>query len=125
MRLTVLQNAMGANMMISNRSITNVIIYPRGYVRVEVNVTLDPKPERAAKMERKVRAVTDSVFDQFPGVFRASPKMVRPVSTPSGKTNLRIRFRVWPGRSDSLESTFKQELVQSLKAGDYKTGWRR
>lgn len=118
MRFTVLQNAMGADVMIPNRSITNVINYPRGYVRVEADVTLAPEPERAAEMEQKARAVTDSVFAQFAGVFRAPPELVGQFKTPSGKSYLRIKFRVWPGRADPIETTFRQELVQTLKAVD-------
>ena len=31
---------------------------------------------------------------------------------------LRIKFRIWPGRGTALETTFKQEIVQSLKELD-------
>jgi small-conductance mechanosensitive channel len=54
MRFTVLQNAMGADVMIPNRSITNVINNPRGYVPVEADVTLVPDQEGAAEMEKQL-----------------------------------------------------------------------
>lgn len=118
MRFTVLQNALGAEVMIPNRSITNVINFPRGYVRVEADVTIDPDPERAEKMERIAKALTDSVFEQFAGVFRADPEVLGRFTTASGKTYLRIKFRIWPGRGGPIETAFKQELVQSLKTID-------
>ena len=118
MRFTVLQNAMGADVMIPNRSITNVINYPRGYVRVLADVTLDPEAERAAQMEKAARAVTDSVIEQFAGIFRAPPEFVGSLSTSSGKAYFRVKFRIWPGRGGPIETAFKQELVQALKKID-------
>ena len=38
MRFTVLENSMKAEVFIPNRSITNVINYPRGYVRCLIDV---------------------------------------------------------------------------------------
>ena len=76
MRFTVLQNALGAEVMIPNRSITNVINFPRGYVRIEADVTLDPDPARADEMEQIASKLTDSVLEQFAGVFRAPPEVL-------------------------------------------------
>ncbi|MDH3911472.1 MAG: mechanosensitive ion channel family protein [Rhodospirillales bacterium] len=118
MRFTVLQNAMGAEVLIPNRLIANVINYPRGYVRIQADVTLAGEPERAAEMEKVARAVTDSVVEQFAGVFRAPSEAVGRFQTPSGKSYLRIKFRIWPGRGGPIETAFKQELTQSLKKID-------
>lgn len=118
MRFTVLQNALGAEVMIPNRSITNVINFPRGYVRIEADVTLDPDPARADEMEQIASKLTDSVLEQFAGVFRAPPEVLGRFTTASGKTYLRIKFRIWPDRGGPVEAAFKQELVQSLRQID-------
>jgi small conductance mechanosensitive channel len=118
MRFTVLQNAMGAEVMIPNRSITSVINYPRGYVRVHADVTLAAEPAQAAAMEEAARAMTDSVIEQFAGIFRAPAEVMGRFSTPSGRSYLRIKFRIWPGRGGPIETAFKQELMQSLKKID-------
>lgn len=118
MRFTVLQNAMGAAVLIPNRSITNVIKYPRGYLRVQADITLAAEPAQATEMERAARALTESVVEQFAGVFRAPPEVVGRFRTPSGRSYLRIKFRVWPGRAAPIETSFKQELVQSLRSID-------
>jgi small conductance mechanosensitive channel len=118
MRFTVLQNAMGAEVLIPNRLIANVINYPRGYVRIHADVTLAGEPERAAEMEQVARAVTDSVVEQFANVFLAPSEAVGRFRTPSGKTYLRIKFRIWPGRGGPIETAFKQELIRSLKEID-------
>ena len=115
MRYTILRNAMGADVIIPNRSIASVINYPRGYVRLEVDVTLAPESEKASRMEQIARAMTESVTEQFAGAFRAPSEVMGRFRTPSGRSYLRIKFRIWPGRGGPIETAFKQELVQSLK----------
>jgi small conductance mechanosensitive channel len=39
-------------------------------------------------------------------------------TTSPGKAFLRIRFYLWPGRGAPIETNFKQEVVQALKALD-------
>jgi len=118
MRFTVLQNAMGANVLIPNRSIASVINYPRGYVRIHADVTLSHDEAQAAAMEEAARAMTESVFEQFAGIFRAPAEVMGRFVTKSGRRYLRIKFRVWPGRGGPIETAFKQELMQSLKRID-------
>jgi moderate conductance mechanosensitive channel len=116
MRFIVLENTLGAEVFIPNRSIMNVINYPRGYVRCIVDITLPADPESKDKMTDLITQATGSFTEQFPGM------LVKPVSiegiikiTP-GKEILRIKFRIWPGRGGPIETLFKQELIQKLKS---------
>lgn len=118
MRFTILQNPMGAQVLIPNRSITNVINYPRGYRRVQADVTLASDQNQAASMEAVARALVESVFKQFAGIFRGPPEVLGRFETPSGRTYLRVKFRVWPSRGVTIETVFKQELLQSLRKID-------
>jgi small conductance mechanosensitive channel len=118
MRFLVLKNYLGAEVFIPNRTITNVINYPRGYVRCLVDVTLSQKPSIADQMEAVVQSIVDSAFEQFSGLFITEPSSEGRIQTSSGKVFLRIKFRIWPGRGTALETTLKQEIVQSLKELD-------
>ena len=118
MRFTVLQNAMGAEVLIPNRSIASVINFPRGYIRMQADVTLSPDPAQAAAMEEAARGMTESVIEQFAGIFRAPAEVMGRFATKSGRSYLRIKFRIWPGRGGPIETAFKQELMQSLKKID-------
>ena len=73
MRFTVIENALGAEVFIPNRSIANVINYPKGYVRCLVDVTLSPKPDVADKQEALVTQLMQSMVDQYPGIFCKPP----------------------------------------------------
>jgi small conductance mechanosensitive channel len=118
MRFTVLKNHLGAEVYIPNRTITNVINYPRGYVRCMVDITLSKDPDKANQMTEKIAPIVTTTFEQFPGIFITSPSTEGLVKTKSGKAFLRIKFRIWPGRGAPLETTLKQEIVQSLKEMD-------
>jgi len=116
MRFTVLRNPMGAEVFVPNRSIANVITYPRGYVRCLVDTVLPAgDPEAAAKIEETVRTLANSVTEQFPGIFRAPPEITGPHATGAGKMYLRAKFRIWPGRGAPLEGVFRQDLLQAIR----------
>ena len=61
MRFTVIENPLGAMVYIPNRTIGNVVNYPRGYVRGLVDVTLPPDAELGDRMEALVGEIVSSV----------------------------------------------------------------
>ena len=58
MRFTVLQNAMGAEVYIPNRTLTSMINYPRGYVFCLVDINLDPEAIIREQMLHKIQEHT-------------------------------------------------------------------
>ncbi len=62
-----------------------------------------------------IASIITAAYEQFPGIFITRPSSEGRIKTHSGKEFLRVKFRIWPGRSTILETTFKQEIVQSLK----------
>ena len=121
MRFTVLRSPLGAEVFIPNRSITNVVTYPRGYVRCLVDVTLPAEDGVARRIEETARVLTASTAEQFPGILRASPEITGPHETMDGKTYMRIKFRIWPGRGAPIEGFFREALLQAAQtiAPDY------
>lgn len=118
MRFTVLENALGAEVSIPNRSITNVVNYPRGYVRCIVDLTLPGTAGEHDNLEVIIKNAMDSFVEQFPGILVYPPSIEGKQKTVSGKEFLRVKFRIFPGRGVPLESTFKQELLQKFKSMD-------
>lgn len=114
MRFTVLENAMGAMVYIPNRTLTNLINYPRGYVRCLVDITLAVDPAKAHAMETQLPVLTTSFVEQFPGVVRAPVEIEKRRQTTSGKEFVRIKFRIWPNRGGPIEGSFRQEVVAAL-----------
>jgi len=118
MRFVTLENAMGAEVFIPNRSIINVINYPRGYVRCLVDVILPPDPELRDKISAIAQDVSNSFIEQFPGLIIRSHSFEGIKKTPMGKEFFRVKFRIWPGRGTAIETSFKQELIQRIKTTD-------
>jgi len=115
MRFTVLENPLGAKVFIPNRTITNVINYPRGYVRCLIDVTLPEDHQLSEGMESRLQEMINTTAEQFPGLLIYPPSKEGLFTTTAGKRYLRFKFRIWPGRGGPLESVFKQEIVQELK----------
>ena len=118
MRFTILTNSMGAEVFIPNRTIANVVNYPSGYVRCLTDITLSKDPGLAQRMEDVIPSLIHSVYEQFPGIVLTAPSIEGKLKTGSGREFLRIKFRLWPGRTGLIETTFKQEILQELKAID-------
>jgi len=118
MRFTILLNPLGAQVYIPNRTLLNVILYPRGYVRCFTDITLSSDEDTARQMRARVETITQGFVQQFPGILRDKPEIEPPTSTPAGRALVRVKFRIWPGRSGPIESAYKQEVVQTLKTLD-------
>ena len=119
MRFTTLLNPLGATMFIPNRTLSSVILYPRGYVRCYADIRLPD--EDAALTERMVSSIdtiTRGFVEQYPGIMRHAPETAPVAALPSGRRLLRIKFRIWPGRGAPIDSVYKNEVVQTLKSLD-------
>jgi small conductance mechanosensitive channel len=118
MRFTILLNPMGAQVYIPNRTLGNVILYPRGYVRCFADITLSQNEESAQLMLNQVSTITQGFVDQFPGIMRSIPEIGTRDATASGRNFVRIKFRIWPGRSEPIQTAYKQEIVKTLTTID-------
>jgi small conductance mechanosensitive channel len=119
MRFVELENAMGAVVFIPNRTINNVINYPRGYIRCIVDVTLRGEEATRRAIEAAVLEMMSLVPQQFPGICVTDPSSEGRIKFDSGKEILRIKFRIWPNRQQPIEATFYQELIAEIKRIDF------
>ena len=118
MRFTALVNFSGALVHIPNRSITNVISYPKGYVRAFLDVRLPADRRRWDALEAKVAQIAEAAHEQFPGILLLPPTMEPKRETSGGQAHLRVKFRIWPGQGAIIEQAVKSSIVQSLKILD-------
>lgn len=118
MRFVELQNALGASVFIPNRTINNVINYPRGYVRCIVDVTLRGDHESKRAAEETALMLMTAVHEQFAGILMTEPSAEGRQILGSGKEILRIKFRIWPNRGQPIETSFVQELTAELRRED-------
>lgn len=115
MRFVELENALGGTVFVPNRTISNVINYPRGYVRCFVDVTLLGDDAARGRMERTCTRLVNAFAQQFPAVVVRETTTTGPQRLESGRDYLRLKFRIWPNRGGPIETTFRQELEAELK----------
>jgi len=115
MRFVELENALGATVYIPNRTISNVVNYPRGYVRCLVDVTLLGDAPAQRRMQDSAARLMTAFHEQFPGICITLPSIEGRYRLASGKEICRLKFRIWPNRGGPIETTFVQELVATLK----------
>jgi small conductance mechanosensitive channel len=118
MRFVELENALGAQVFIPNRTINNVVNYPRGYIRCLVDVTLRGDDVSKQKMVSVAEELMDSTYQQFPGILLTAPSIEGRQQTSTNKDFLRIKFRIWPNRGQPIETTFVKELLAALTSID-------
>jgi small-conductance mechanosensitive channel len=118
MRFVTLENSFGAKVSVPNRTIANIVNYPRGFLRCMVDVRLSQDPDQADRMVSAVNALVPTVPEQFPGIMRHPPTVESRLKTSAGGEFIRIKFRIWPDRGDLIEKTFRQELLGQLKRID-------
>jgi small conductance mechanosensitive channel len=118
MRFVELENALGATVFIPNRTISNVINYPRGYVRCVVDITLSGDEARHDAIETTATRLMGTMHKQFPGIFVRPPSSEGRLSFGDDKKVLRLKFRIWPNRQQPIETGFNQQLVAELTDAD-------
>jgi small conductance mechanosensitive channel len=118
MRFVELENAIGAIVFVPNRTINNIVNYPRGYVRCLVDITLRGSDTAKQAMEDAAVLLMHTVHGQFPGILIRDPSSEGRIVLNGGKEILRIKFRIWPERGQPIESTYSQELAAELKQID-------
>lgn len=114
MRFVELEDAMGAIVFIPNRTISNVINYPRGYIRCIVDVTLRGDEEQRKAIEAATLRQMNLLRQQFPRISLIPPSSEGRIRFDAGKEILRVKFRIWPNRQQPIETTFLQELVAEI-----------
>lgn len=118
MRFVEIENALGAAVFVPNRTIANIVSYPRGYVRCIADVTLYGDDQRRQAMEDAAVTLMHSIHEQFPGVVIKEPSVEGRKKLVTGKEFLRIKFRIWPNRGQPIETTYLQELTAELQRID-------
>lgn len=118
MRFIVLENSHGALVNIPNRTVSNVVSYPRGYVRLIVDVSLSDDDDTRRRMSATAERLLPTVAEQFPGIMRSPPSVEGLQTTSAGRSFLRLKFRIWPDRVEPVSQSFRQELMHALRKLD-------
>ena len=114
MRFVELENSYGAKVFIPNRTVSTLVNYPKGYIRSIADVTLVGAEKQRKKMHEAATIAMQNTYEQYPGLLMRAPSDEGRKKLKSGKEVLRLKFRIWPDRTDPIEKFFKEELAAEL-----------
>jgi hypothetical protein len=66
-------------------------------------------------VEKRIKSLVESTAEQYPAISIHPPTLEGHFQTSAGKHYLRVKFSLWPGRSELIETVFRQELIQEMK----------
>jgi small-conductance mechanosensitive channel len=117
LRFTIVVNFLNQRVMIPNRTIANVSRFPHGGVDAygDVHIPSSAGAEQAVKL---VEDIAKGMKEQFGAIVFGDPTLESVVDQPGGLSFLRVHFRIWPGQSSLIETTFRQRVVSALKVID-------
>ncbi|HEU6449075.1 MAG TPA: mechanosensitive ion channel domain-containing protein [Verrucomicrobiae bacterium] len=124
LRFTRLVNFYNQVIFIPNRNILNVARFPHRGVHAYADVQIPAKAD-AEKISKLVADTAKGMWMEFGGVILDEPALGEVVTLPgNGCSFLRVQFKIWPGQGALIETTFRQQIVNAMKAfePDY-TDW--
>jgi small-conductance mechanosensitive channel len=118
LRFTKLINLFNQTIFIPNRTIANVSRFPDGGLFAYADIHL-PAGADQAKTVKAVEVVAQGMWRQFNAIILADPS-VTPVQSAheSGWDYVRVRFKIWPGQGNLIETVFRQHMVNAMKTFD-------
>jgi small conductance mechanosensitive channel len=108
LRFTTLINQHGQMIYVLNRNISSIGQFRGGCIRAYVDIQL-PKQVDEKIITEKVQSMGLGMHQQHKSIILTPPEIFEIKETKEGNWRyLRIKFRLWPGQSELIETAFKQ-----------------
>jgi small conductance mechanosensitive channel len=118
LRFTKLVNFYNQEIFVPNRNIANVSRFPHAsiFAYADIQIPRNANPEGATTL---VARVAQGTWTQFQAIVLAKPELGQiEAAEPAGWNFLRVKFTIWPGQGGLIETTFRQQMVNAMKALD-------
>lgn len=117
LRFTKVINFYNQEIFVPNRNIINVSRFPHGGILAYADIQIPSKADQNAVSET-IQNVGKGVWTQFAAIVLSEPVFSKIRSTPGNWNYVRVRFKIWPGQSSIIETVFRAQMVNALKAID-------
>ena len=115
LRFTKLINFYNQEVFVPNRTISNVSRFPLGgiYAYADIQIPLTADQTKAVEAIKQIAA---GMWGQFGAIILSEP-VVGPVEKANGGSwnFLRVHFKIWPGQGSLIETTFRQQIISSMR----------
>lgn len=118
LRFTRLTNFHGQTVFVPNRNINQVSRFRRGCIRAYVDVQIPPGAGEA-RVRELVEPIARGMRAQHRAILITDPEVLGVLEAePGGWRYLRVKFRVWPGQGQLVETVFRQRALAALRELD-------
>ena len=115
LRFTTVINLHGQSIFIPNRNIGIIGRFRKGHIRAYVDIQIPDAPEEAGVIEG-LKSIAEAMYTQHGSIILSEPETFGVIEAGPGQWRyLRIKFRLWPGQTGIIETTFKQRVVAAMK----------
>jgi small conductance mechanosensitive channel len=118
LRFTKLINFYNQQIFIPNRTIANVSRFPHGGVYAYADIQIPAGADRETAVQ-SVQNVAKGMWRQFSAIILSEPVMGDVETAQGGGWKfLRVHFKIWPGQGSLIETTFRQQMVSTMRTFD-------
>lgn len=117
LRFTKVINFYNQEIFVPNRNIINVSRYPHGGILAYADVQIPAKADANAVTET-IQNVAKGIWTQFAAIVLTEPVFSKIRPTPGNWNYMRVMFKIWPGQNAVIETTFRAQMVNAMKAVD-------
>lgn len=115
LRFTTMVNVHGQKIYVPNRNIAMISRFRRGAIRAYVDVEIPDEVEENAVVAG-VKSTASGVYSQHKAIILEQPELFGIKQAKGGNWRyLRVKFRLWPGQTAVVETTFKQRVLALMK----------
>jgi len=115
LRFTTLRNFYNQVVFIPNRTIANVSRFPHGGVFAYADIQIPAGADRD-KAVQTVENIATGMWMQFGAIILSQPVIGKVETAPGGGWDfVRVHFKIWPGQGNLIETTFRQQIVSTMK----------
>ena len=115
LRFTTLRNFYNQVVFIPNRTIANVSRFPHGGVFAYADIQIPAGTDRDQAV-RVIANTANGMWKQFSAIILGEPTVSPVEAAPGGGWDfVRVQFRIWPGQGNLIETTFRQQMVSTMK----------
>ncbi|MFC1534651.1 mechanosensitive ion channel family protein [Thermodesulfobacteriota bacterium] len=115
LRFTTLINLHGQSIFIPNRTIGIIGRFRSGHMRAYVDIQIPDDIEEKDVLE-EVKSIATGMHSQHRSIILSEPEIFGVKEAKAGKWRyLRVKFRLWPGQTGIIETSYKQRVVSVMK----------
>jgi small conductance mechanosensitive channel len=115
LRFTTMVNVHGQEIYVPNRNITMISRFRRGAVRAYVDVQI-PDDIDEGQVTEGIKSIATGVYNQHKAIILEQPELFVVKRAKGGNWRyLRVKFKLWPGQTAVVETTFNQRVLALMK----------